>query len=92
MEKNLLFSLFHCDCEVVNGKQELSSCSRYRLDVVRNLSAQGYIPRKDINLTDLEQEGCVDGWSYSKDIYQSTVVSQVSVKLSFCNSLMLSCI
>ncbi|XP_075342795.1 organic cation/carnitine transporter 2-like isoform X1 [Odontesthes bonariensis] len=67
---------------VVNGKQELSSCSRYRLDVVRNLSAQGYIPGKDINLTDLEQEGCLDGWSYSKDIYQSTVVSHFDLVCS----------
>ncbi|KAJ4929519.1 hypothetical protein JOQ06_018543, partial [Pogonophryne albipinna] len=58
--------------EVVNGKQEQSRCSRYRLDVVRNLSAQGFIPGRDVNLTELEQEGCVDGWSYSKDIFQST--------------------
>nr|XP_020467627.1 solute carrier family 22 member 5-like [Monopterus albus] len=62
--------------KVVNGKQEVSECSRYRLDVVRNLSAQGYSPGKDINLTDLEQEGCVDGWSYSRDIYQSTIISE----------------
>uniref|UniRef100_A0A3B4VBV8 Solute carrier family 22 member 5-like n=1 Tax=Seriola dumerili TaxID=41447 RepID=A0A3B4VBV8_SERDU len=62
--------------KVVNGKEELSRCSRYRLDVVRNLSAQGYIPGRDVNLTDLEQEDCVDGWSYSTDIYQSTIVSE----------------
>ncbi|XP_069002077.1 organic cation/carnitine transporter 2-like isoform X1 [Embiotoca jacksoni] len=68
--------------EVVNGKRELSRCSRYKLDVVRNLSAQGYIPGRDVNLTDLEQEGCVDGWSYSKDIYQSTVVSEFDLVCS----------
>ncbi|XP_070773091.1 organic cation/carnitine transporter 2-like [Enoplosus armatus] len=62
--------------KVVNGKQELSRCSRYRLDVVRNLSAQGFIPGRDVNLADLEQEGCVDGWSNSRDIYQSTIVSE----------------
>uniref|UniRef100_A0A3Q0S9I8 Major facilitator superfamily (MFS) profile domain-containing protein n=1 Tax=Amphilophus citrinellus TaxID=61819 RepID=A0A3Q0S9I8_AMPCI len=55
---------------------ELSRCSRYRLDVVRNLSAQGYVPGQDINLTNLEQEHCVDGWSYSKDVYHSTIVSE----------------
>ena len=65
---------------MVNGKQEQSRCSRYRLDVVRNLSAQGFIPGRDVNLTELEQEGCVDGWSYSKDIFQSTLVSEVCVR------------
>lgn len=53
------------------------SCHRYRLDVVRNLSAQGLVPGVDVNVTELEQEDCLDGWSYSKDIYQSTLVSEV---------------
>lgn len=69
----------------MNGKPELSSCSRYKLDAIRNLSAQGYVPGRDINLTDLEQEACVDGWSYSRDIYKSTIVSEVSGCVSvFC--------
>ncbi|XP_053187371.1 organic cation/carnitine transporter 2-like [Scomber japonicus] len=68
--------------QVVNGKQERSKCSRYRLDVVRNLSAQGFIPGKDINLTDLEQESCLDGWSYSTAIYQSTIVSEFDLVCS----------
>ncbi|XP_038158152.1 solute carrier family 22 member 4-like isoform X1 [Cyprinodon tularosa] len=67
---------------VLNGKQELSKCSRYRLDVVQNLSAQGFIPGKDINLTDLEQEGCVDGWSYSKDVYLSNLVTEFDLVCS----------
>nr|XP_046266415.1 solute carrier family 22 member 5-like isoform X2 [Scatophagus argus] len=68
--------------QMVNGKQELSRCSRYRLDVVRNLSAQGLIPGIDVNLTGLEQEGCMDGWSYSKDIYESTIVSEFDLVCS----------
>ncbi|KAG8008534.1 Solute carrier family 22 member 5 [Nibea albiflora] len=68
----------HFVCQVVNGEQELSRCSRYRLDVVRNLSAQGLVPSRDVNLTDLEQESCLDGWIYSKDIYQSTIVTEVA--------------
>lgn len=73
---------------MVNGEQELSRCSRYRLDVVRNLSAQALIPGRDINLTDLEQEGCLDGWSYSKDIYQSTIVTEVVCVCVCVNSLL----
>ncbi|XP_068187730.1 organic cation/carnitine transporter 2-like [Antennarius striatus] len=62
--------------EVVNGRRELSRCSRYRLDVITNLSAQGLVPGRDVNLSDVEQEGCVDGWSYSRDTYDSTIVTQ----------------
>lgn len=68
----------------MDGKEELSKCSRYKLDVVRNLSAQGLIPGRDLNLTDLEQESCLDGWSYSKDLYQSTIVSEVCAYVCVC--------
>ncbi|XP_056909363.1 organic cation/carnitine transporter 2-like [Takifugu flavidus] len=68
--------------EVVNGHEELSRCSRYRLDVVRNLSDRGLVPGRDINVTELEQEECLDGWSYSKDIYQSTIVSKFDLVCS----------
>ncbi|KAM9332345.1 organic cation/carnitine transporter 2-like isoform 2-T2 [Pholidichthys leucotaenia] len=68
--------------KVVNEKQVGSRCSRYRLDVVQNLSVQGYIPGRDINLTDLEEEACMEGWRYSKDIYQSTIISEFDLVCS----------
>ncbi|XP_042355459.1 solute carrier family 22 member 5-like [Plectropomus leopardus] len=68
--------------EVMNGKQEQSRCSRYRLDVVRNLSAQGFIPDSGVSLTDLEQEGCVDGWSYSRKMYKSTIITEFDLVCS----------
>ncbi|KAM4547594.1 solute carrier family 22 member 4-like [Fundulus diaphanus] len=60
----------------VGGEEVQSQCSRYNLAVVRNLSDEGYIPGRDVNLTNLPQEGCLDGWNYSNDIYQSTIVTE----------------
>nr|XP_040037474.1 solute carrier family 22 member 4-like isoform X1 [Gasterosteus aculeatus aculeatus]XP_040037475.1 solute carrier family 22 member 4-like isoform X1 [Gasterosteus aculeatus aculeatus]XP_040037476.1 solute carrier family 22 member 4-like isoform X1 [Gasterosteus aculeatus aculeatus]XP_040037477.1 solute carrier family 22 member 4-like isoform X1 [Gasterosteus aculeatus aculeatus] len=68
--------------QVVNGEQQLSPCSRFRLDVVRNLSARGLVPGRDVNLSDLQQETCVDGWSYSRDVYDATVVSEFDLVCS----------
>ncbi|XP_077402589.1 organic cation/carnitine transporter 2-like isoform X3 [Vanacampus margaritifer] len=62
--------------EVVDGERRPSPCRRYRMDVLRNLSAGGLLPGRDVNLSSLEQEDCADGWIYSTDVYQSTVVSQ----------------
>ncbi|KAI4893739.1 hypothetical protein NFI96_026668 [Prochilodus magdalenae] len=53
-----------------------SSCTRYRLDTLQNYSRLGYIPDVDVNMTDIELESCLDGWSYSKEIYQSTIVTE----------------
>jgi len=62
--------------ETVNGKLQASPCWRYRLETLRNLSAHGVSPR-DLNLTDIPREKCVDGWSYSTEIFSSTIVSEV---------------
>ncbi|XP_051902359.1 solute carrier family 22 member 4-like [Hippocampus zosterae] len=62
--------------EVVDGEPQASRCRRYRLDVLRNLSAGGLLPGRDVNVSSLEQEDCADGWVYSTEVYHSTVVSQ----------------
>lgn len=59
----------------VEGKLERVKCSRYNLDVIRNFSSLGFTPH-DVNLTDIMTESCADGWVYSKEIYQSTIVSE----------------
>ncbi|XP_044073842.1 solute carrier family 22 member 4-like isoform X2 [Siniperca chuatsi] len=73
----------------VAGRPERSSCSRYELDLVQNLSALGTRPSLDlvnnlgsspeVLLSSLKQESCKDGWTYSTEYYQSTVVSEFSL-------------
>ncbi|KAG7220354.1 hypothetical protein INR49_010190 [Caranx melampygus] len=63
---------------------ERSSCSRYVLDVVQELSANGTRPILDQTQnqslsgsgSSLRQEGCRDGWIYSTEHYDSTVVTE----------------
>ncbi|XP_061103262.1 organic cation/carnitine transporter 2-like [Conger conger] len=62
--------------QVVNGETEYSRCRRYRLDLISNFSALGLSPSKDVNLSQVPLEGCSDGWTYSKEIYQSTIVTE----------------
>ncbi|XP_035994927.1 solute carrier family 22 member 4 isoform X1 [Fundulus heteroclitus] len=77
----------------VAGQPERSSCSRYELDLVRNLSAMGASPnwmqnqslqgsRPEVHLSQLKQEGCKDGWTYSTEYFQSTVVTEFDLVCS----------
>ncbi|XP_032885144.1 solute carrier family 22 member 5-like [Amblyraja radiata] len=61
---------------LVPGTQvQYSQCSRYRLDVIRNLSE--VFPDPDLlNVSGIEEEPCLDGWDYSQDQYTSTIVSE----------------
>ncbi|XP_032885142.1 solute carrier family 22 member 5-like [Amblyraja radiata] len=61
---------------LVPGTQiQYSQCSRYRLDVIRNLSE--VFPDPDLlNVSGIEEEPCLDGWEYSRDQYTSTIVSE----------------
>ncbi|XP_048817081.1 solute carrier family 22 member 5-like [Lagopus muta] len=62
--------------ELRGGLTEPSRCRRYRLDALVNLSALGLRPGIDVQLEELEQEPCLDGWVYSRDVYRSTIVTE----------------
>ncbi|XP_054024301.1 solute carrier family 22 member 4 isoform X4 [Dryobates pubescens] len=63
--------------ETQGGQAAPSHCRRYRLAALRNFSALGLRPGSDVELSSLEQEPCLDGWEYSRDVYHSTIVTEV---------------
>ncbi|XP_043925126.1 solute carrier family 22 member 5 isoform X2 [Protopterus annectens] len=63
--------------ETGNGIVYFSKCRRYKLTALENLSAWALRPGVDVNVTQLEQEQCLDGWEYSTEQYISTIVTQV---------------
>ncbi|XP_028631816.1 solute carrier family 22 member 21 [Grammomys surdaster] len=62
--------------EKKNEEQVLQKCRRYRLATIANFSALGLEPGRDVDLEQLEQENCLDGWEYNKDIFLSTIVTE----------------
>ncbi|PNJ80185.1 solute carrier family 22 member 4 [Pongo pygmaeus] len=59
-----------------DGREVPHSCRRYRLAIIANFSALGLEPGRDVDLGQLEQESCLDGWEFSQDVYLSTVVTE----------------
>ncbi|XP_029798226.1 solute carrier family 22 member 4 isoform X2 [Suricata suricatta] len=62
-----------------DGREVPHSCRRYRLAAMANFSALGLEPGRDVDLEQLEQESCLDGWEFSQDIYLSTIVTEWSL-------------
>nr|XP_019611637.1 PREDICTED: solute carrier family 22 member 5 [Rhinolophus sinicus] len=59
-----------------DGHEVPHSCRRYRLEAISNFSALGLEPGRDVDLEQLEQESCLDGWEFSQDVYLSTIVTE----------------
>ncbi|XP_030813517.1 solute carrier family 22 member 4 [Camarhynchus parvulus] len=62
--------------ELRDGQEVPSRCRRYRLAALANFSALGLRPGSDVELEALEQEPCLDGWEYSRDVYHSTIITE----------------
>lgn len=62
--------------ETKDGRQVPQSCRRYRLATIANFSALGLEPGRDVDLEQLEQENCLDGWEYNKDVFLATIVTE----------------
>ncbi|XP_068187548.1 organic cation/carnitine transporter 2-like [Antennarius striatus] len=62
--------------QTVDGISKRSSCSRLNLEMVSNYSQNELIPNVDVNVSEIPLESCVDGWIYSKQTYQSTIVTE----------------
>lgn len=54
-----------------------SRCSRYKVEYLLNYSQRGFLPGVDVNLSNVPQEGCLDGWEFDHSVYTSTIVSEV---------------
>uniref|UniRef100_A0A8C5QEJ3 Major facilitator superfamily (MFS) profile domain-containing protein n=1 Tax=Leptobrachium leishanense TaxID=445787 RepID=A0A8C5QEJ3_9ANUR len=58
------------------GQRLLSKCRRYRLDTLSAFSAGGLEPGQHGNVSSIEQEKCLDGWTYSQELYLSTIITE----------------
>ncbi|KAM6969806.1 organic cation/carnitine transporter 2-like [Aplochiton taeniatus] len=87
-----------------SGTVTLSKCTRYNLDDVKSFSARGLVPGVNVNLSQVPQETCLDGWEYDREMYIATTVTEwdlvcdnkwkgpLTSSLFFCGVLAGSCV
>nr|XP_020846803.1 solute carrier family 22 member 4 isoform X3 [Phascolarctos cinereus] len=66
--------------QMQEGREVPRKCQRYQLAALTNFSTQGLVPGRDVNLSQVELEPCLDGWEYSQDTYLSTIITEVRQK------------
>ncbi|XP_026183664.1 solute carrier family 22 member 4 isoform X2 [Mastacembelus armatus] len=62
--------------ESQSGALVPSKCSRYKLSDLLRFSGRRLLPGVDVNLSNVAQESCLDGWEYDRSVYISTIVSE----------------
>ncbi|XP_044520606.1 solute carrier family 22 member 4 isoform X1 [Gracilinanus agilis] len=65
--------------QMQNGQEVPRKCRRYQLVALTNFSAMGLVPGRDVNLSQVELEPCLDGWEYSQDTYLSTIITEWNI-------------
>lgn len=63
--------------ESQSGELVPSQCARYKLGDILSFSERGLLPGDDVNMSNVETEGCLDGWDYDQSVYTSTAMSEV---------------
>ncbi|TNN39518.1 Solute carrier family 22 member 5 [Liparis tanakae] len=58
------------------GAPVRSKCSRYRLEDLKAFSDQGLLPGRDVDLSNVSTERCLDGWEYDRSVYTSTITTE----------------
>ncbi|XP_076024724.1 organic cation/carnitine transporter 2-like [Genypterus blacodes] len=53
-----------------------SKCSRYKLHALQSFSVKDLVPGVDVNLSNVQREGCLDGWEYDNSTYTSTIATE----------------
>lgn len=65
---------------IPESESQLSKCSRF-VQPQWHLSSRNHSHARNLNLTEVEMENCVDGWTYKKTEFISTIVSEVRARL-----------